>query len=424
MSKGLHASGGSSASAGRGLHASGGGSASAGRGHHGSSGGSSSHHSHSDSSHKDPRDEISHKISSLTSEASRLQSEGMLSDVSREFTAIESEMDEAEDKFRMLRGKGFLYGFAIEEKMKRARERWYDSKREAQDELSRISSEVRYKSDNLNREVRELRDVFERDYREADRRYRDVDSRVDEFKRFIGNAKERIVSRYKNIRDEVREVVTYVREIENSFNLLDKASFKLHQGEDLIYVCGAQHLEDKKKNGPKGYIFLTSNRFIFEQDEDVVVSRTLIFFTKKEHVKKIIVDKPIGALDEIKDTKAGLLFKAELLELKLKDPSPPNEMMLKLNKDSTMLKNLIQSIISGSIERDKVGSGTSGTYYEEMAGVSAPPPAVIPAATEAQATGGPPKEIRCTGCGAAYNEPILKGMTSVNCPYCDTTIRF
>jgi len=98
-------------------------------------------------------------------------------------------------------------------------------------------------------------------------------------------------------------------------------------------------------------------------------------------------------------------------------------MMLKLNKDSAMLKNLIQSIISGSIERDKVGSGTGETYSDGMAGVSAPAPPYAPAAPEEQATAGPPKEIRCTGCGAAYNEPILKGMTSVNCPYCDTTIR-
>ena len=370
---------------------------------------------------KSEREELSEKISELREESSRLQSEGMLSDLSNEFSRIEADMGKASEKFDLLRGKGYIYGVAMEDKLLKLRETWKDRKREAQDELEEISREIRRKGESVDREVRELRDIFERNYKAAEGRCRDTENRLDEFKKFIDSAEDRIEAKYKTVKDDLYKVTTHLREVEESFNLMDKASFKLHQGENLIYVCGAQHLEDRKKKGPKGYIYLTDNRFIFEQNEEVVVSRRLLFFTKKELVHKIIVDKPIGALDEIKDTEAGFIFKAELLDLTFKDGSAPNEMMLKLSKDSTMLKNLIQRIISGDIERDKVGARppTGGLAPEGAAGVpgaAAPPPAVAEALSE-------PKDIRCSGCGAAYDEPVLKGMNSVSCPYCGTTIR-
>jgi len=157
------------------------------------------------------------------------------------------------------------------------------------------------------------------------------------------------------------------------------------------------------------------------------VSRTLIFFTKKEHVQKIIIDKPIGALGSIKDTEQGWLFKAELLDVSFRDRA--GDMLFKLDKDSTMIKELIRRIVEGHIDTERIGSGSAG------AGI-APEPVrtVAPAAPPpVQATAPPPvqqverlapREIRCPGCGAVYDKPLLKGMTSDECPYCSTTIRF
>lgn len=367
---------------------------------------------------RDQRSELSDKISDLRSKASRLQSEALFSDESREISALDKNLEDALRKLETLKGKGYLHGRTVEENLKRAKELWQDRRREAENELRNLSNDLRYKSEQVDKEVRDLRNTFERDFREAERRYRDVENRVEEFERLVNSAESRIEGKFQDLKNDLNKASSLLTEIENGYNLLEKASFKLHQEEDLIYVCGAQYLEDKKKNGPKGNIFLTGNRFIFEQNEEVVVSRSFIFFTKKEHVQKIITERAIGALGEMKDLEQGFVFKAEVLDVVFKDGKAPQSMMFKLNKDSKMLKDLINRIISGDIERDKTGGKPpTGTLSQGET-------TIAPATEPAAAPSGSLKEIRCPGCGVLYDKPLLKGMTSDNCDYCGTTIRF
>ena len=372
------------------------------------------------SSNSDAKSDLSNKISDLRSRASRFQGSALFSEEAKEISTLEKKFDDGLRKLENLRGRGYVYGVSIEESLKHCKELWADRKIDAESELRRLSDEVRHKCENVDREVRELRNIFERDFRQAEGRYRDVENRVSEFQRFVDTAKNRIEAKFEDLKKDLQKAEYQLKEIEDSFNLLEKSGFNLHQGEDLIYVCGGQYLEDRKKNGPKGNIFLTGNRFVFEQNEEVVVSRRLLFFTKKEHVQKIITERPIGALSEIKDLEQGFVFKAEILDVTFQDGKAPNDMMLKLNKDSTMLKDLINRILSGDIDRDKVGARTpTGALGEGPALSGTEELATAPAPQT-----GPQKELKCPGCGALYDKPLLKGMTSDNCGYCGALIRF
>jgi len=372
------------------------------------------------------RDQLSRKISDLTSQASRIQSE-TIRELSQEISSINMNLDALAGKFKTLRSKGYVYGAVTEKQLQDFKERWTERKRNVEEQLNSISRELRYKYDDVEREIRDLRDLFDSDYRDAESRYSYVEQTVNNFSRYVDAEEDRLEALYEDIEQGLEKIKKELEEIEWAFNELTKSSVKLHQGEELIFACKGQHLEDRKKQGPKGTIFLTSNRFLFEQNEDIVVSRTLIFFTKKEHVQKIIIDKPIGSLASIKDTEQGWLFKAELLDVSFRDRA--GDMLFKLDKDSTMIKELIRRIVEGHIDTERIGSGSAG------AGTSAGtvPPVVPAAPPPVQADAPPPvqqverlapREIRCPGCGAVYDKPLLKGMTSDECPYCSTTIRF
>ena len=417
------------------------------------------------------RSELSRKISDLTSQASRIQSE-TIRELSKEISSINTNLDSLAVKFKNLRSKGYVYGAVTEKALQDFKERWMQRKRDVEDQLNSISRELRYKYDDVEREIRDLRDLFERDYSDAESRYSYVEETVNSFKTYVDSEEDRLEALYEDIEHGLEKIKKELEEIEWAFNELGKSSVKLLQGEELIFACKGQHLEDRKKQGPKGTIFLTSNRFLFEQNEDIVVSRTLIFFTKKEHVQKIIIDKPIGALGSIKDTEQGWLFKAELLDVSFCD-GKTGDMLFKLDKDSTMIKELIRRIVEGHIDTERIGSNTGSCSVddellrrakERALGIeNYPAPSKIPedetlnrlkkytpvmsAITDRNSEGGEgrdnsspsaqetnisypavekfaPKEIRCPGCGANYDKPLLKGMTSDDCPYCSTTIRF
>ncbi|MEQ8168431.1 MAG: hypothetical protein ABRQ38_06010 [Candidatus Eremiobacterota bacterium] len=373
------------------------------------------------------RDQLSRKISDLASQASHIQSETMR-ELSQDISSINTNLDSLAVKFRNLRSKGYVYGAVSERQLQDFKERWTERKRNVEEQLNSISRELRYKYDDVEREIRDLRDLFESDYRDAESRYSYVEQTVNNFKRYVEAEEDRIEALYKDIEQGIEKIKKELDEIEWAFNELAKSSVKLHQGEELIFACKGQHLEDRKKQGPKGTIFLTSNRFLFEQNEDIVVSRTLIFFTKKEHVQKIVIDKPIGALGSIKDTEQGWLFKAELLDVSFRDQA--GDMLFKLDKDSTMIKELIRRIVEGHIDTERIGSGSTGAgAVKETVTPVAP---AVPTNNQIAESQPPvqqverlaPREIRCPGCGAVYDKPLLKGMTSDECPYCSTTIRF
>jgi len=381
------------------------------------------------------RYELSRKISDLTSQASSIQSETM-KELSQDISSINTNLDSLAVKFRNLRSKGYVYGAVSEKQLQDFKERWTERKRNVEEQLNSISRELRYKYDDVEREIRDLRNLFDSDYRDAESRYSYVEQTVENFRRYVDAEEDRLEALYKDIEDGLEKIKKELDEIEWAFNELAKSSVKLHQGEELIFACKGQHLEDRKKQGPKGTIFLTSNRFLFEQNEDIVVSRTLIFFTKKEHVQKIIIDKPIGALGSIKDTEQGWIFKAELLDVSFRD-GKTGDMLFKLDKDSTMIKELIRRIVEGHIDTERIGSGSAGAGIApepvRTAAPAAPVNNQVSAPPPVQATAPPPvqqverlapREIRCPGCGANYDKPLLKGMTSDECPYCSTTIRF
>jgi hypothetical protein len=413
------------------------------------------------------RDQLSRKISDLTSQASRIHSE-TIRELSKEISSINTNLDSLAGKFKNLRSKGYVYGAVTEKQLQDFKERWRERKRDIEEQLQSISRELRYKYDDVEREIRDLRDLFERDYSDAESRYSYVEEMVHSFKTYVDAEEDRLEALYKDIEHGLEKIKKELEEIEWAFNELGKSSVKLHQGEDLIFACKGQHLEDRKKNGPKGTIFLTSNRFLFEQNEDIVVSRTLIFFTKKEHVQKIIIDKPIGALASIKDTEQGWLFKAELLDVSFRD-GKTGDMLFKLDKDSTMIKELISRIVEGHIDTERIGSNTGSCSVSDVparneysshtpdellqrtkempedenlkkmrrftpgmnelleekerdSSPSAEAANVTPPVQPAERL--EPKEIRCPGCGAIYDKPLLKGITSDECTYCSTTIKF
>ena len=111
------------------------------------------------------------------------------------------------------------------------------------------------------------------------------------------------------------------------------------------------HALNKDKHG---IIILSNFRFIFEEIKEVVIKRTFFIVTEKKTVREVIIDQPIGAVDEIHKGNVGFL-KGSGLYIKFRPSTGLDDLKLDTsgNDDDKIIK-FYNHIISGDAQKELV----------------------------------------------------------------------
>lgn len=206
---------------------------------------------------------------------------------------------------------------------------------------------------------------------------------------------------FRTLQDNVQQTERQLQALRWLLQEVAGASFRLRPEENAVEAVSAQYLTREEKDGPRGVLFLTDQRLLFEQKEDVVTAKFLFIPTEKQRVQKLLLEVPIGAVAEVRPGERGaLMFKKELLELHLTQADVPRA-LFRLEADSEAWAALIGRVHSGDIAGERVGAEAVPTVQVA--------PSQVPS--------------RCPTCGAALTTEVVRGMTSVTCEYCGTVIR-
>jgi hypothetical protein len=220
----------------------------------------------------------------------------------------------------------------------------------------------------------------------------------------VNDAENKLQAMIQPMQDKVNRIATRIARIDSGFENLEGAPFKLLAEENLVDVWDAMYLKEGKK-GPRGFIYLTDKRIRFEQNEDVVVSRKFLVVTKKERVRKLMIDEPIGLITASKDAERGFfLARKEMLGLEFGQGAKVKKATFRLFTDSKEVDNVLDSAVSGGIESSKTEAAAEKDKEKEARPL--------------------PKIDKCPACGASFNKPIVKGMTHIKCEFCGKIINF
>ncbi|MFC1802849.1 hypothetical protein ACFL0D_02660 [Thermoproteota archaeon] len=149
-------------------------------------------------------------------------------------------------------------------------------------------------------------------------------------------------------------------------------------------------------NDKRGILTLTNLRILFEEIKEVVIRKNFFFATEKKTTREVILDQPIGSIDEIEKGRVGLLKGAGLF-FKFKAQTGLDELKVDTSSnDDDKIIHFYNYIISGEAEKELEPIQDSKDH-------NAP--------------------VKCPNCSAPYSEEILKGQTSVKCIYCGTVIK-
>ena len=219
----------------------------------------------------------------------------------------------------------------------------------------------------------------------------------------LGKSADSVVSSltgmYDSIKDRLDKLQTELHKMERILDHVDQASFKLFPEENVVDAIDAQWIVDQK-GGPKGVLFCTDHRLLFEQKEELATKRVLFIVTEKQKVQRLALEEPVGAVDQVKETESGaMLFRKDHLDVTFSADSTVRSAHFVLKGDSALWQQMINRLNAGEMETERVDR-------EPMPAPAAP--LSMPS--------------QCPACGGRITQQLVRGMQSVKCRYCGTVI--
>lgn len=183
---------------------------------------------------------------------------------------------------------------------------------------------------------------------------------------------------------------------EKTLELFAQANFPLKQEESLVLAIEGKIMKGDKSDGT---LYFTNQRFVFEGRKEVVLERKFFIATKKKTERIVLIDQPIGALQEISKGRVGLIAWTGIYvhfkpERRLEETPFDVE-----GWEADVIGRFFNYIVGGEADRDIAATkGTSATAVPSI------------------------QLVRCFHCGAPYTREVYKGQTSVQCEYCGAQI--
>ncbi len=333
------------------------------------------------------------KLDELQDRLGDLQESLLLTSAHSDMGDLETALSLLPAEIEELRTRGYVFRSFLENKINVLAKQWEEID-------SRVSREVSRRQRELEREA----DVAESTLLQAmsgrASQVSRAESAIETLERKVKAALSAVEAMYGALQQNVNQTRSQVEQIRWLLDQVDEACFQLYPAEDPVTACQAQYMETKKE-GPKGVLYLTDGRLIFEQKEEKATKKILFITTEKEKVQQLIFEVPIGQIEEVKSSQKGFLGRKEMLELLFAPEADLSGATLRLRgADNEEWAGLIGRVKSDEIVKERTRPKDEATVEAARAAPT-----------------------KCPTCGATLSVEIVRGMREITCEYCGSVIR-
>lgn len=329
--------------------------------------------------------------------------EATLADMRTALLKLDTTLDTLPVTVQTVRESGYIFDNSLEREISALNQQWDDVMPRIMDEVQRRGKELTAMSVRVGKQF-----PWDGTGTEPPERH----NAAWELERTISSAESDIRGMYAKLEDHIQDVERRLQKAEYLMDRISEAGFKLQPNEYAVAACKARYLTGTGDDeGPQGFLFLTDQRLIFEQNEEVVLEKKLFIATKKEHVQEVKLDVPVGVITKAEAEDKGLMGHKDFLDMRFQEPPAPRPgARFHIQGSNEEWVALINKVNSGEIDTDRVGAKSMAERVAE------------------EEAGGPPAETKpdipthCPGCGAPISVKIVRGMTSVTCGYCGVQI--
>lgn len=345
--------------------------------------------------------EIQARMTAVESKYERLETDAQLGNIYDAVGRIDARLTDLPFELEKMRDRGYVHSGQLEDKLEALDDKWDDNIR------PRVEASLKEQVERLDKELDQAEMQVKRINPRVESTVKSAETAVDSLERRLTAAHDAIDNLYEPIQNEVNEVERQVNNARQMLDLLDGSqAIQLREAEGPLLAVEAQWHRDGSKEGPDGYLFLTDQRLIFEQREEVVTKKKFgLFKADSETIQEVQVDVEVHEIDSVTHKEEGGFMgmgKADILELVFAASANMSRARFHLKgQNSSEWAAMIKRVQTGDIDADR-----SDEYVEELetAGITS---ASFPTS--------------CPNCYAAVPEQP-RGVTSYTCEFCGAVI--
>lgn len=348
-----------------------------------------------------PQQQFESEFSSLQLALRRLQDAARLNNVRGDVERLDADITSLPNQIAALRAQGYAFEKGLETEVMQIQAEWRGVEPTARSQIETQAAHLQVELRTLEGQMTQLaaqraNPALARP--NLERLKASTQTLTDK----AGAAERTVLSIYQPISGKVSALKYRLQKVEWMLTQLAEASFKLLATESGIMAVKAVWCKDVKERpeDPEGVLYLTDQRLIFEQKEEIATKKVLFITTAKEKVQALQWEAPVALIEDVKSSKQGLLKNEDHLDIRFGPGAPMqtihlhiwqegNEWVQLLNRAQTRDFDQTRALKIDEAAQEKVESAPS----------------------------------QCPSCGANITQVILRGMDSIKCEYCGYIIR-
>lgn len=312
-----------------------------------------------------------------------------MTDIVRETTALGSKIEGLPEAIDGVRTRGYKFRSYLENKIEVMAEQWDD----INDRIERWLDE---EAADLDDELADAEKAYRRlNKRKTSSRLEGLTEALDTLESQVEASEEKIKAVYGEVNREMSTTSNQLRMVNQQLDWLEAADVGLNAGEGLFIAAEAEW--DDNRDKPDGFIFVTDQRIIFEQNEK---KGGMMGFGGKK-VKEVLWEVSHDQIEKVVPENKGFGGGKDMMTLKLGSGAPYAEIICE---------------IKGGIEADywaqQVNRSAKGLINQESA--VEPDPELIERLQNAPTS--------CPNCGGVLDK-LATGANEVTCKYCGNVVR-
>lgn len=333
----------------------------------------------------------------LEREFERLEKQAQLSTIYDDIGKFDSKLVEYPLAVDGLRARGYVHSGQLEDQIEALDDKWDEVRPRLevalQQQVRRLDGQLKMAQLKMN-QMNNLMGM------------KAAETAVSTLSTQVPTAESTINGLYQGLENELDSIGYRLSNLSTMLDLYEGSpEIRLYEAEGPLMAVEAEW-EQNGDEGPDGYLFLTDQRLIFEQREEVVTKRRFgIFKAESEKIQKVLIEVQAHEIEQVSHKEEGGFLgmgKADILELVFAATAPITRARFHLKgQDSSDWAVMIKQVQTGEIDRDRAEDYLDDVETAKTVMASFP--------------------TQCPACFAAVAPPP-RGATSVTCEFCSTVI--
>ncbi|MFP3854623.1 MAG: hypothetical protein ACLFWD_10065 [Anaerolineales bacterium] len=343
-----------------------------------------------------PKPTPAERLTRLEREYRGLESKVVLAEIKDRVEDLESNVNGTLQQVKDLRNKGYLYEPDLEERALELRKQWAKLRpglaKEVDDQRGRLEKAKK----PVDVMIRGARAGGVTQAKAVDK----LEAGLGDLEAEYRTAEKSIQGMYDGFSSRLSKLRSHLQEVKWMMEQGAESAFDWLPNEGILRAVSANWVRNQEDE-PRGVLFLTDQRILFERKETVATKKVLFITTEKEKIQKPLLEIALPSIRQTKAENKGLMGHEDHLYLECDSEAPLPRVHFHLDgQDCELWARKIQRAIRGEFDDQRIEP--------------------ISEEEEARLQNAPTK---CSACGATFSSPILRGQRELACSYCGSVER-